>query len=296
MKKLNTIFAILVLFLLSLNVNAQKCSSQYGVNVSIESLIWDAGPCEWAEFTGAYISPHGTVPSFPDDFPTSFHAVILDIDYNMPHWGNAAHYRFDINLYQYGGTNKPVLVLYKDKKGTAGGIEPIKDAQGVITGFEITPRIDGGNGGGVATTVAMGRSGKQASANNGMYLIVSGRVGTSTGNISCQDSNIYVVDWNGSTGTSCSSIHNRMAQDAENTPDVNVYPNPVQDNLFVETNELEVSNISLLTLDGQMLNHKVSVRQGTDRTQINTSQLSPGMYILNVETPTDNIIKKIIIH
>jgi len=76
---------------------------------------------------------------------------------------------------------------------------------------------------------------------------------------------------------------------------VKVYPNPVKDNMFIETGNINVGEIKLFNLNGQIQNRQVSIHYGVDKIQISTSQLQSGIYLLRLETETGTIIKKIIV-
>jgi len=75
----------------------------------------------------------------------------------------------------------------------------------------------------------------------------------------------------------------------ENNTYVNIYPNPVQDFLNVNSSE-EIVNVKLYNAIGQVVLNKLV---NTDNLQINTSNYIPGMYLLTVETANGTITKKI---
>jgi len=296
--KNSIIFSVLCLLLtvFSFNVNAQQnarvqfqntCSATYDVDLNIQEVIWNADVYDWAEITGATVyQPSGNVPSAPADLPASFHAIVVDIPYDI-NWNIAASYRFNVSVYQYGGSVKPVMVFFTEEEGIVGGIEPITDAQGALTGFEITKPINVGGGGVVTHAVVSGKVSNEAGAGC-MEVKTTNAIGTSVGGMSCYGNNDSDMQCGG-------GIQGRLAQNSVHTPDVNIYPNPVQDNLFIETAGLDIQDVNLLTMNGQNIDAKVSIRNGVDRLQINTTQLQPGIYLLSLKTPDEIMIKKIIV-
>ncbi|MDO5509482.1 MAG: T9SS type A sorting domain-containing protein [Weeksellaceae bacterium] len=77
---------------------------------------------------------------------------------------------------------------------------------------------------------------------------------------------------------------------ANNT--LNVYPNPVKDQLFVKS-ELPVLKTSIIDMSGRVLN---TAKHNSQQVSLNTSALLPGVYILSIETEagvqTQKIIKR----
>lgn len=288
------LFLTLALVLFSFNVDAQNgrflhynaCNAAYDVDLSIEQVVWNADVYDWAEIVGATIGLNNTVIGAPANLPESFHAIVLDIPYDI-NWNIAASYRFNISINQFGGSVKPVMVFFPDEGGgIVGGIEPIIDAQGFLTGFEITKPVDHGGGGGVATTaVVMGRVSSQ-SGTGCMKVRTTNARGTSVGGLSCNNPN--------DSDMQCGSgVQGRLAQNPDTS--INIYPNPVQDNLFVETAGLDIQDVNFLNMNGQNINAKVSIRNGVDRLQINTAQLQSGIYLLRLKTSDEIIIEKIIV-
>jgi hypothetical protein len=68
--------------------------------------------------------------------------------------------------------------------------------------------------------------------------------------------------------------------DVQEKPVIKLYPNPVKNQLFIELNDLEVTNISILNYSGQLV--KSMVNNTTN--QIDVSDLNEGIYILKVST------------
>jgi len=305
MKK-NFLFSVLCLLLISFSfsVNAQingfdnitdvatttSCANNYDVDLSIQQVIWDADVLDWAEIVGAPVYwPSGNVPSAPADLPASFHAIVLAIPYQTLDWNIVASYEFDVTIYQYGGSIKPVMLFYQDHAGViSGGIEVVTDAQGSFTGFKITRPINGG-GGGIATEAVLVGKEYDPNSTGCMEVRTTNAIGTPKNSLAiCRlpnDSDILCGN----------SAHVRVAQSSADVSAVNIYPNPVQNNLFVETTGLDIQDVNLMTMNGQNINAKVSIRNGIDQLQINTSQLQSGIYLLRLETSDEPIIEKIIV-
>ncbi len=300
MKK-NFLFSVLCLLLttFSFNVNAQiqgfgmvatptYCGDNYDVKIIVEDVKWDAGYMTWNQLTGQSLADLANVLGVSPYVAvnTKFHAVIIDIPYTF--YNDAASVEFDIVINQIGGSDRPVLLFYSQSSTIIeGGIQPLFDNDGQATGFQLLPGIDAGGGGGISTTAVV--AGYNPDGPPCMSIAARNIVGTSSLGQNCNLPNF-------NSGLVCGSDPaDRIAQDSDNTSVVDIYPNPVQDNLFVETNGLDIEHINMLTLNGQSINSLVSIRRGTDRIQINTSQLQPGIYLMKLETATDAIIQKIIV-
>lgn len=294
MKRSYKILTLLALVLFSFNVNAQNnLCNIVDVEVVIENIIWDATDAELNAllnqnpsgfgFGQTYVSvPHPTFHIVkidferPDGYLQANARLTFDIDVNV----STAHYESDV----------PVYLIFDDAINS--GVRALTDSHGNITGFRIIP--EGLGGGGLSTTATvMGRSAEYEPSHNWdcIEIVATNRKGTTNSGQCYLDDAIY------SECFASVEASNQIGWkvDMSNSPSVNVYPNPVQDNLFIENNGLEISEISIMTLDGKVVNHKTSIRQGIDRTQINTSGLDTGIYLLKLETSTESIIQKIII-
>jgi len=297
MKRLNTILTICVLFLLSFNVNGQilsggKNCDVFDVEIVITDIIWNATPADMVQHGG---KAPGPAVGF-NAYPPVFH--IAEIDFNRPpnfvqqaEWMAFHTIDIDISTANYD-TDVPVYLVFRDDLNA--GVVPFINGNGDITGFRIFP---GGNGGGVSSTLGiLGRSAGYTPDPNWdcIEIVATHRVGKGkNGRICHLDDDAYDFCEPIYVGDSNPPVYSKV--DMTDSPKVNVYPNPVQNNLFIENNGLEINEINIMTLDGQVINHKASIRQGIDKTQINTSQLDTGIYLLKLETPTESIIKKILV-
>ena len=76
---------------------------------------------------------------------------------------------------------------------------------------------------------------------------------------------------------------------AENAAAFNIYPNPVADRLFIET-EANVEEVTIYTLTGVMIYSEVDFNNNT----INVSELNGGVYIMKVRTENGEAVRRFI--
>ena len=76
--------------------------------------------------------------------------------------------------------------------------------------------------------------------------------------------------------------------------DWNIYPNPANNELMVEIESDEVSSIDILDLAGRILISRYLDKKGTN--VINLSQIIDGTYIVRVNTNSNSLTKKLIVH
>jgi hypothetical protein len=80
---------------------------------------------------------------------------------------------------------------------------------------------------------------------------------------------------------------------AENSSQINIYPNPVKDKVFIEnTGSDSFTKVSLICISGKTVVERNII---TNYTEIDASSLSSGLYMLKIETEYDTIIRKIVI-
>ena len=73
------------------------------------------------------------------------------------------------------------------------------------------------------------------------------------------------------------------------TPNLKLYPNPVQDELEIESGELRVENYSIVNMAGQVVMHG---KLQNETTAINVSALPSGIYFLKAENRTGKFVKE----
>jgi chitodextrinase len=76
---------------------------------------------------------------------------------------------------------------------------------------------------------------------------------------------------------------------AENAAAFNIYPNPVADRLFIET-EANVEEVTIYTLTGVMIYSEVDFNNNS----INVSELNGGVYIMKVRTENGEAVQRFI--
>ena len=91
-------------------------------------------------------------------------------------------------------------------------------------------------------------------------------------------SNIVTNNPNGPTGLEYVNVNDF----------VQIYPNPVKDELRIANNELKISKIAIVDLAGQTIN------QFNDTNLINVSHLPTGIYFIRIETDSGIVTKKFI--
>ena len=76
---------------------------------------------------------------------------------------------------------------------------------------------------------------------------------------------------------------------AENVVSFNVYPNPVSDNLVIET-EATIEAVTIYTVTGVMVYSEVDFNDNT----INVSDFANGVYIMKVRTENGEAVQRFI--
>jgi len=280
-KYYNVTLSTLLLFLLSFNLYGQRvpivCLSA-DIDLIIEDVVWKADVSDLASF---HANQNDT--PFPTHLnevpiPESFHMVVLG--YYTPVTG-ASTYTFDISV---ALTAKPIIFVVNNSAND-GFWEFIIDENGYVEGIVIR---SGYGGAGVASTAAvMGRQGDE-----GLNLDICIDINTTnrTGIL-----NGAVCDLGDESYSFCNPLFgtsNKDSQDVNIVPDI--YPNPVQHNLFIETKDIDIQQVELLTLQGQILN-QISIRYGADNIQVNTSSLVSGIYLLKLHADNQTIVEKIVV-
>jgi hypothetical protein len=78
----------------------------------------------------------------------------------------------------------------------------------------------------------------------------------------------------------------------ETSAGFNIYPNPVQDKLYIET-EAEIEEVVVYDVYGRVQNLRNSETQKL-RNSIDVSNLNSGVYFVKIKTEEGNIVKRII--
>jgi hypothetical protein len=75
--------------------------------------------------------------------------------------------------------------------------------------------------------------------------------------------------------------------------DVEVYPNPITDNICIASKINIIEKISLINLNG--LVQKIEIQKTPGTFFINSSALSAGIYLLSIQTENEQVVKKVFI-
>lgn len=239
------------------------------VKVNIEEVIWDATP-------SVLDSLEGTVTS-GINVPASFHIVRLGFDLPLYFIQNGSLHIANIAVFQ---SNKPVVALLEPYyEGFV--VEGIWDVEGNLSGFTLS-RIGTGVGGVATTAGVMARNGISPAC---VEIAVTNRMSFLENGTTCNllDNNVI----------GCKS---KLPFKLASNEVTNIYPNPAKNRLLVDFNDLKFNEINIMNMRGEILNHKTRIRYGVNRAEVDTSQLLPGIYLLEMKSSTGNSIEKIIIH
>lgn len=225
------------------------------------------------------------------DASTSYHIAVLRFRKNG-NFKSGDTFRFDISAEMSQWSNKPLYLLFANHPTHPTGLIRVNYIDDYTLEFEIggsnnSPVLNnsggGKAGGGVITSVGiMGRA-KSLSSNRCMYFNLENRI-TEKPRQDCLFPN--------ETYDICSVIEPETRVEADNTS-VHSYPNPAQDYLFVEANKLDIQGINILNLQGQSVSHQAPANDTEDILQIDTKGLATGLYILQLETTSGRVSKKI---
>ena len=94
-------------------------------------------------------------------------------------------------------------------------------------------------------------------------------------------------DYNGATVTQDVTFNEGIRETS--VPNVTIYPNPVDDNLFIEA-EGNIEEVIVYDIYGR----QQSTVNGQQSLSINVSNLSNGVYFVNVKTSVGSVVKKIV--
>lgn len=258
--------------LLSFNVFGQYIPA-YQPQISIIDIQWNATP-----ETINYQNLVGTLPP-------SFHAVRLNVQRSNLFNFAVKEYECNIDITQLGGDlasrNKPIVLLFH--YNTDYGVEPIMGERG-LKGFTITKDNIGSVSGLSTAAVVIGRR-SVAPMHQETCMKIDVLNGTT---ITFNENEINFPNY---SNTRCQV----MPREGQIEDKISVYPNPAQDKVFVNATNSDILEINFRSLQGEVLDHKVSTRHGTEGAQINTAQLTPGVYIIQVKTETETTTQKILI-
>ena len=73
---------------------------------------------------------------------------------------------------------------------------------------------------------------------------------------------------------------------------LSIYPNPVNDKLYIET-EVEIENVAIYTITGVMVGQQTT-DNGQQTLTIDLSELNSGIYFIKISTDNGEIVKRIV--
>jgi len=282
----------LLCFVLNFPLLAQDTCTDEGVEVSISQVVWDA--------SAADLNPLLDIPFYGEVPTESFHIVHLDFAISADFELNGYEFIFDLSVTR---SDKPVVLLFPselliDETTTGLGlffVIPLLDNDMIITGFQLQ-RADFTTLGGVATSAGLM---VRQSALGALCIDISleNRLSMSLDDTTCQLPDEVVRPCRRRTLNPINLfpifIGWRIAQSPQS--EVNIYPIPAQDNVFVDVYNSEINNLQIIDIQGKTQEHQASIRYGTDQIQINTARLENGIYWLKMETSDGVICRKIVV-
>lgn len=114
-------------------------------------------------------------------------------------------------------------------------------------------------------------------------LVMTGFEGSLTGNIFFNKTFLYLTGIN---------------EVSQSNLELAVYPNPAQDITYIVFNAIEKSKSTFIITDIQgkiVLKSAINTQIGLNKIQVNISDLSKGVYFLNISTPNQSSRQKLII-
>ena len=117
------------------------------------------------------------------------------------------------------------------------------------------------------------------------------------------NNNIYIAGYsfisiNGSAGSPSASYIIESALNSINSSSklnsIKIYPNPVQNTLYINNEQNQELKISIINLNGTKVKD-IFVKKGERETKIDVSGIKPGLYLIKYSTKDDYKIEKVII-
>jgi len=98
----------------------------------------------------------------------------------------------------------------------------------------------------------------------------------------------------GQTSTYSSQFTCSVASIEENNTSFLLYPNPVNDELIIETNDQQPISVNIFSVDGQLLHNANSIQNSFPYIQIKMQNFSSGIYIVRIQTDKNTFYQKVI--
>jgi len=134
-------------------------------------------------------------------------------------------------------------------------------------------------------------SGNVAIYNNYGTLTLAGSTSTMAGTtnslrltIDGTQSNAFTLTVSGATSVT----------EQDNYPNLRVYPNPTQGELYVSTSDYQISDIRLFDVMGRQISIVGQSEIGQSETTINIAHLPTGVYFLKIQTENGVVVRKVV--
>lgn len=179
--------------------------------------------------------------------------------------------------------------------------EPSQQAQGLIPpSYEVLIDLPTGNFSSPLATYNSNLGGTAAAYSWPYFQVINimNTQGISVGQSLSLIWTVKAVTTNNANRFANSQFNITLLRDAMNSVRVvdnatlNVYPNPASNNVFVQASEA-INTITITSLDGKVQSTQNAA--GESQTQIATSNLQNGLYLINVETINGNYTQRLVI-
>lgn len=146
----------------------------------------------------------------------------------------------------------------------------------------------GANDGSILTTLSGGIPGYTYQWSNSTSDTILSNIGAGTYSVTITDS--Y-----GCTATGTANIGVVGIENAENAPEINIYPNPATDQFTIQLSNFQHDiRVSIVDLVGKVAYNK-TIQTGTEFVNFNTIGFSKGIYLIKISSGNYTIARKIII-
>lgn len=81
--------------------------------------------------------------------------------------------------------------------------------------------------------------------------------------------------------------------DLQSEVNIEIYPNPTQDNFTIETTDNRILEIHIYSVSGKLI---YSTQPNNPKLEVNTTIFKPGLYLISVQTENGQVYKKLIVN
>ena len=213
--------------------------------------------------------------------PTLSCVAVDDINYVTANWFNSFYIKDNTTNYSENCSGSGVLVSSIDVQGQ-GGTSTITIDDGTLQ-MEATVLPANADDASYTWSVTNGTGSASINAGGILTAISNGTV----------DVIATANDGSGTTGMTTITISNQTVGIIENQlVQFNIYPNPVQNELFIELKENQINQINIIDLSGKTLLTQKQINGNS----IDVSSLAQGVYTIQISTEkgiaTSRFVKK----